>query len=462
LSIGEEAQAESTAKVGHLKMNMHVPALQRSLPDVVAEYDTKAAAIDAELQAIDVARSKLRMSATIGGTYGNTNIDVKVPYASSLREHLLRSAWLHVFDGLQLDRIATADDKRKWKTAMENPVPFTLDNIRATFGHYIENPRVNILRGLAEVFCQLDQAYKSHDKVKIGVKGLPKRIIVGSVGYSDSYGRQKLRDMFNALAAYRGEPLTEYKEFDELDKLHSSFSAKSGVVTIRGIEIKKYLNGNAHVMFDKASLRDINKALAEFYGDVLPDTTDEKPAKKQASTAISKDLQYYATPAKVIDDILRHKFSSLKGKRGLEPSCGDGRILAAMRRMGCTNLIGVEVDYSRAVLARANGFKVVHGNFLDTAADQKFDIIVMNPPFYGKHYAKHVLHAWSLLAPGGTLIAILPATARYDHGLLDELIAANGKSWSSPWEDLPVGSFSESGTNINTTVLTVCKREEAK
>ena len=73
----------------------------------------------------------------------------------------------------------------------------------------------------------------------------------------------------------------------------------------------------------------------------------------------------------------------------------------------------------------------------------------MNPPFYGKHYAKHVEHAFKFLKPGGTLTAILPATARYDHGLLE------GK-----WDDLPVGSFSESGTNINTTVLTMRQSRE--
>lgn len=62
--------------------------------------------------------------------------------------------------------------------AIEKPPEFTLDNIHGTFGHYIQDPRGNILRGLAELFCTLDPAYKSHDKVKIGVKSLPKRIMV--------------------------------------------------------------------------------------------------------------------------------------------------------------------------------------------------------------------------------------------------------------------------------------------
>jgi len=52
--------------------------------------------------------------------------------------------------------------------------------------------------------------------------------------------------------------------------------------------------------------------------------------------------------------------------------------------------------------------------------------------------------------PGGTLTAILPATARHDHGLL-----------TGQWSDLPVGSFSESGTKISATVLTMRNRGSA-
>lgn len=443
-------------------MNMRVDptavALNRSLSDVVAEYDQKAAGLTAAVAAFDQAGTTLKMAATIAGVYGDTTIDTGHVYERDLQINLLKSAWKHIYGGLQIDRIASADDKRKWQMALENPAPFTIDNIRGTFGHYIKDPRGNILRALAEVFCSLDQAYKSHDKVKVGVAGLPKRIIISSVGYWSSYGMNKLRDMFNALAAYQGKPMIEHKEFDELDKLHNSFKGRSGVVVIRGLTIKKFINGNAHVMFDKNTLRDINKALAEFYGAVLPDTTDEKPVKKQASTAVAKDLQYYPTPAKVVEDIIIHKWGAkaLKGKRLLDPNCGCGRILESGKKHGAI-VFGIEVDAGRVAIARAKGFAVLHANFLETAAEPKYDIVLMNPPFYGKHYAKHVRHALKFVAPGGVLVAILPVTARYDHGELDDVIPQTARWASSPWHDLPVGSFSESGTNINTTVLTIRK-----
>ena len=78
-------------------------------------------------------------------------------------------------------------------------------------------------------------------------------------------------------------------------------------------------------------------------------------------------------------------------------------------------------------------------NFLQVAPDPRFDAVVMNPPFYGRHYKLHLDHAVRFLKPGGVLVCILPATAHYDHG-----------TTIGRWNDLPVGSFASSGTNVPT------------
>lgn len=431
-------------------MNMHVPALQRSLSDVVAEYEHKRAGISAALAAFNAAGDDLKMAATIGGTWGDERIDTGSIYERTLVDSLLKSAWRHVYDGLNIERIASVSDKQRFKMAMERPAPFTIDNIRATFGRFVADPRGNILRGLAEVFCGLDQAYKSHDKVRIGVKGLPKRIIISSVT-DYGWGREKITNVLNALASYQGKPLVTHQEIAALLKDSDAlleggekpigYRDEAVQIVARGVRLKRFQNGNGHLFFEPDTLRDINMALAEYYGDVLPDAAGEKPTQKQASTAVSKDLQYYPTPAAVVDSVLDELYG-LKGQKVLEPSCGCGRFLDGLRKRGA-KAFGIEYDASRAMQAKAKGHPVVVANFLETAPTPDYDRVVMNPPFYGKHYAKHVNHALKFLKPGGTLTAILPATARYDHGLLD------GK-----WSDLPVGSFSESGTNINTTVLT--------
>lgn len=437
-------------------MNIHVPALQRSLSDVVAEYEHKLAALPAALAAFNAAGDDLKMAATIGGTFGNTTINTGSIYERTLQDSLLKSAWRHVYDGLNIETIASTADKRRFQQAMEKPAPFTIDNIRGTFGRFVADPRGNILRGLAEVFCDLDQAYKSHDKVKIGVAGLPKRIILSNVGGYGSWGRDRLQNVLNAIAAYQGKPLVTYPELSALladgdallttriiEKPQRYSEPEKIAVIARGVRLKRFQNGNGHLIFEPDTLKDINRALAEYYGDVLPDCAEEKPTAKRASTAVAKDLQYYPTPEKVVDELLSNMYG-IKGARILEPSCGCGRFMDALRKAGA-NVFGIEVDASRANLARAKGHSVLLANFLETVPTPIYDRVVMNPPFYGKHYAKHVEHARKFLKPGGTLTAILPATARYDHGLIQD-----GK-----WQDLPVGSFSESGTNINTTIVTI-------
>lgn len=447
-------------------MNIHVdpvgavPALQRSLSDVVAEYEHKRAAVPAALATFNAAADTLKMAATVGGTWGNSRIDTGSIHERELTDSLLKSAWRHVYDGLNIERICSASDKRRFEQAMENPAPFTIENIRGTFGKFILDPRGNILRALAEVFCNLDPAYKSHDKVKIGVAGLPKRVIIGNVN-DYGWGRDRIKDMLNALAAYQGKPLVEHHEIAALlrDECALLVGGKKPLgyrdelvnVVARGVRLRRFANGNGHLFFEPDTLRDINRALAEYYGDVLPDTTDERPTAKRAGTAVAKDLQYYPTPAAVVSEVLSNVYP-IKGQRVLEPSCGCGRFMDALRKEGA-QVFGIEVDAGRAAICRAKGHRVMQGNFLDSAPVADYDLVVMNPPFYGRHYAKHVEHALAFLKPGGTLVAILPATARYDHGFKPE----------GRWQDLPVGSFSESGTNINTAVLrlTVAAREAA-
>ena len=54
----------------------------------------------------------------------------------------------------------------------------------------------------------------------------------------------------------------------------------------------------------------------------------------------------------------------------------------------------------RAAEARAMGHAVQCANFLETVPSASFDHVVMNPPFFGTHYARHVEHALRYLKPG--------------------------------------------------------------
>lgn len=441
-------------------------ALQRTVVDLIDEYECKAATVEEEIAAFEASWDRLGMAATVMGTFVDSIGSKPFLHANTLRKNLLRSGWKAIYSRLQIERIASATDKKLFERAIADPPPLTIDNAKATFGDYFVRPRYHILRALAEAFVDLDPAYKSHSKVRIGVKGLPKRIILQGWGYS-GWSKDKFRDICNALATYQGKPHVEWVEIQDIEAHHKcgEDAAMNGrrltkyvvggkdeewTAPDRGITVRGFANGNAHIIFDKWALIDINRALAEFYGEVLPDA-EEEGVKLSASTAVSKDLQFYGSPRAVVEAAL--EFAGIHGRnaysygskltehRVLEPSCGDGRILDVLRERGCRSL-GIEYHPGRAAEAKAKGHSVLVGNFLEQPPAPEFDYVVMNPPFYGRHYINHVRHTLEFLKPGGTLVSILPATAHYDHGEL-----------KGEWRDLPVGSFSESGTNVPTGML---------
>ncbi|WP_417615262.1 DUF4942 domain-containing protein [Parasphingorhabdus sp.] len=445
--------------------------LPMTIADLVAEYDEKAAQVEQVAAAYNESHRALETACTVQGTYAERVGDHSKPHLSSLQSNLLKSAWKATYNRLQIAEIASAKDKKLFDQTMADPPPFTLDNAKATFGDYFIRPRFHILRGLAEAFTALDDCYKSHSNVRLGVKGLPKRVILSGFDGYHSWSLDRFTDIVNALAIYQGKPQISWDEIRAMRDDHSSgrdaifdghissiaprYGETEAIKMLdRGLTVRKFQNGNAHVFFDKWALLDINKALAEFYGEVLPDA-EEKGAKPQASTAVAKDLQFYWSPPEVVAAACHRaeifdKSNIGFGKtpppyRVLEPSCGDGRIMDELRARGCS-VFGIEFDAKRASQARAKGHAVLTANFLDCEPTGDFDKVVMNPPFYGRHYVKHVNHALKFLKPGGILVAILPATAHYDHKELD-----------GAWQDLPVASFAEAGTNVPTGLLRMIK-----
>lgn len=418
-------------------------ALRFKLSDFLAEYEEKKAALPERLKAFQDAGDALKMACAVHGTYGNGRIEVGSNSLDELYKNLTRSAWLTVYNAPGVKVVMSAKDQKRFEQWVQNPPDFTIEEIKAQFGDHIMNPWGNILRGLAEVFCDLDQSYKSHERVKIGVAGLPKRVIITGFGGYSSYGWAKLKDVVNAIASFRNEPLlSEWEIREALRKNGKHFWSD------RGLELRLFQNGNGHLHFSPATLKDVNRALAEFYGDVMPDAVTPKPGARQQSTEVSKDLQYYPTPRAVVDRVLSDIYIRSEALV-LEPSCGCGRFLDGLRDRFSCKAHGVEVHAGRVEEARAKGHTVFHANFLDMPPTPKYDRVVMNPPFYGKHYAKHVEHALKFLKPDGVLYAVLPVTARTDHGEIDKM------GLKCKWSDLPVGAFRESGTNINTTLLTM-------
>lgn len=149
------------------------------------------------------------------------------------------------------------------------------------------------------------------------------------------------------------------------------------------------------------------------------------------------------------------------GARVLEPSAGTGRLLAALpglapmpvngsRHTWCGRVVAVEIASPLAQQMEAQGLahEVRRADFLgvEPAELGTFDVVLMNPPFANATDVQHIKHARRFLAPGGRLVAICAGGPR-QAGALQPI--------ASTWQPLPAGTFADSGTSVNTVLLTI-------
>lgn len=147
------------------------------------------------------------------------------------------------------------------------------------------------------------------------------------------------------------------------------------------------------------------------------------------------------------------------GARVLEPSAGTGAILQALPgvlpfpgdRQTAYEVVAFEINPTLAEGLRQSGLAqtVICADFLDcVAAAEKFDAVLMNPPFANGDDIKHITHALTMLKSGGRLVAIC-ANGPRQQAAFGPLVSRHG----GRWEDLPAGTFKESGTGVNAALI---------
>jgi hypothetical protein len=182
-----------------------------------------------------------------------------------------------------------------------------------------------------------------------------------------------------------------------------------------------------------------------------------------------KQAQFFETPAEVAGSlVLQADLAGAKDLRILEPSAGRGaiaaRIVSAMDP-SCTLHLLEKEDRNREALhqwaAKQRGVDIAFVNppghdFLQLAGNTPYDRIIANPPFSRRQDARHVLHMWECLAPGGVLASAMSPGVEFrqerEYHAVRGLIDGYGT-----WERLPAGSFKASGTEVSTGIVRLAK-----
>lgn len=147
--------------------------------------------------------------------------------------------------------------------------------------------------------------------------------------------------------------------------------------------------------------------------------------------------QFYPTPETVAVAVIDR--ADIDGAESiLEPSAGCGALADLLPRDRTTC---VELSELHCKVLESKGHHVVNADFLAWAAStpKRFARVVMNPPFSEGRALLHLQAAARLTAPGGRIVAVLPATYR-GRALLE--------GFAGEWSEVYVNEFDGTGAAV--------------
>lgn len=155
-------------------------------------------------------------------------------------------------------------------------------------------------------------------------------------------------------------------------------------------------------------------------------------------------------------------------EHGMEPSAGHGAIAMWFPNYVTATSIEPSFDLYSKLTARAGGGtrKILNQKFEDHNIINKYNGIVMNPPFgaSGKMAMDHIEKAFKHLAEGGRIVALIPNGGAMQKRLDDFLYgqdekgkAKNPNAFLRKEILLPSVAFQQAGTTVNTKIVVIDK-----
>lgn len=171
---------------------------------------------------------------------------------------------------------------------------------------------------------------------------------------------------------------------------------------------------------------------------------------------------FFPSPKEVVDEVMLRIESDVVGTspRILEPSAGLGAFAKVLReRFPQSHIDLCELNEVNVSFLKNLGFNVHQGDFLQFSPTEKYDLIVMNPPFsYDGHpnaWAEHIIHAFSMLKEHGVLYAVTPDLSQSKMPKdMEQILSRHIYGFHS----FARGAFKESGTSVSTSLISLYKK----
>ncbi|MFD9824287.1 hypothetical protein [Streptomyces violascens] len=167
-----------------------------------------------------------------------------------------------------------------------------------------------------------------------------------------------------------------------------------------------------------------------------------------------QDFGCLPTPAPVVEELL--SLADLRaGHEVLEPSAGQGAIAAEAALICTVDCIELLADNARHITAAGYARTVTVADFLAVPAEQRYDRVVMHPPFACQADIAHVTHALAFLRPHGRLTAVMSDSLAFRTNARTANFLALVDRRGGQISLLPDGAFKASGTGVRVVLVTI-------
>lgn len=403
-------------------------------------------------------------------------IDVapEAEYRNAARRLTDIAVWSHIIDMTELETVMDKEEKDHLRRDLQDDPPdITVENVYATLQRFVREADTIWKRGLANCFCRLDRRFRSHTGWKIGSRVILERAFDewGHWSFSANH-RDTLIDIERVFFILDGRtpPPHWYGIVAAIQNARTRGRGPHQThIESEFFRVYVYKNGNCHVWFQRDDLVDkANQVLAEYYGEVLADGDAHEPEDLfSPKRSVARNFGHFPTPPDVADKVIQS--ASLARSQDappltvLEPSAGSGNIARRAADAGCVvDCVEIQGHLAGELRAARLYRNVWHEDFLSRLPNGSYDRVVMNPPFDLERDIDHVMHAMAFLKPDGLLVAIMSAGTEWRQTKKARAFRDRMKALNAKWQDLPAGSFSPVGTNVNTVILRVWKDGRAQ
>lgn len=207
--------------------------------------------------------------------------------------------WRHLMSFTNLAEVMDAKAKEDLEKSLENPEACTFENAVATLQTLSAKAPEIMERGVVELFKGLSGNYRTNNAFRIDKRLIMASLFCSTTGCSwqswsySSRQRNQLIDLERILHILDNKRPPTYAESFPM-KLDNQRQAAREEIAGRTFEddylrLKWFKNGNGHVEIKRPDLViKVNRIIAKWYGETLPDDSTDKPTRKGAAKSEPK------------------------------------------------------------------------------------------------------------------------------------------------------------------------------